>query len=295
MSSTRSSGPRSAGCSSTPSSSAPRSTAASPRLRTEHPAARRRETLERDLARADDAIARLIEAYQEQLISLDELRARMPALRKRQSTLRAQLDSLDAELHDAETYLQLADTLEGFLDRLTDGLDQLDTAGQQRILRLVVREVLIGGDDDTITIRHSIPTPTEAPMTQVTFCVGAVVSPVLLNIALDGMEQAAGVRYQSKGSIRVDSPAVIRYADDFIVHCHTRQDALEIKAELAAVVGVQGSSVQRGQDARRHPRGRVGSSRGAVPALPPVRFPDPPAEPDVPIPEHPALHRTRDG
>ena len=129
-------------------------------LRTEHPATKRRDALERDLARADAAIGRLIEAYQEQLISLEELRARTPALRKRQSTLRAQLDTLDAELHDAETYLQLADTLEGFLGRLTDGLDQLDIAGQQRILRLVVREVLIGGDDDTITIRHTIPTPT---------------------------------------------------------------------------------------------------------------------------------------
>ena len=84
----------------------------------------------------------------------------MPALRKRQTTLQAQLDSLDAELHDAETYLQLADTLEGFLDRLANGLDQLTLAEQQRILRLVVREVLIGGDDDTITIRHTIPTPT---------------------------------------------------------------------------------------------------------------------------------------
>ena len=41
------------------------------------------------------------------------------------------------------------------------------------------------------------------------------------------------------------------------------------------------------------PRDHVaGSGRGAVPALPPVRFPDPPAEPDLPIPEHPALHRT---
>jgi site-specific DNA recombinase len=129
-------------------------------LRTEHPAARRRETLERDLTRTEGAIACLIEAYQEQLISLDELRARTPALRKRQTALRAQLDALDAELHDAETYLQLADTLDGFLGRLTDQLDQLDIAAQQRILRLVVREVLIGGDDDTITIRHSIPTHT---------------------------------------------------------------------------------------------------------------------------------------
>jgi site-specific DNA recombinase len=128
-------------------------------LRTEHPAARRREVLERDLARADGAIARLIEAYQEQLISLEELRARMPALRKRQSTVRAQLDALASELHDAETYLKLADTLEGFLGRLADGLDQLSLEDQQRILRLVVREVLIGGDDDKITVRHSIPVP----------------------------------------------------------------------------------------------------------------------------------------
>ena len=63
---------------------------------------------------------------------------------------------------------------------------------------------------------------------------GGVVSPVLLNIALDGIEQAAGVRYLSTGSIRVDSPAVIRYADDLVALCHTRQDALEIKARLAA-------------------------------------------------------------
>ena len=42
---------------------------------------------------------------------------------------------------------------------------------------------------------------------------GGVVSPVLLNIALHGMEQAAGVRYLPQGWIRVDSPALIRYAD----------------------------------------------------------------------------------
>jgi RNA-directed DNA polymerase len=69
---------------------------------------------------------------------------------------------------------------------------------------------------------------------------GGVVSPVLLNIALDGMETAAGVRYLSTGSIRVDSPAVIRYADDFVVLCHTRQDALEIKGRLAAWLAPRG-------------------------------------------------------
>ena len=127
--------------------------------RTEHPAARRREALERDLTRAEAAVTRLIEAYQEQLLSLEELRGRMPALRKRQTTLRAQLDALDTELNDAATYLKLADTLDGFLGRLADGLDRLNLEEQQRILRLVVREVLIGGDEDKVTIRHSIPTP----------------------------------------------------------------------------------------------------------------------------------------
>jgi RNA-directed DNA polymerase len=69
---------------------------------------------------------------------------------------------------------------------------------------------------------------------------GGVISPVLLNIALHGMEQAAGVRYLKSGSIRVDSPTLIRYADDFVVHCHTRQQATEIKARLAAWLAPRG-------------------------------------------------------
>ena len=46
---------------------------------------------------------------------------------------------------------------------------------------------------------------------------GGVVSPVLLNVALHGMEQAAGVRYYQTGKApeRQDRlPGVIRYADD---------------------------------------------------------------------------------
>jgi RNA-directed DNA polymerase len=69
---------------------------------------------------------------------------------------------------------------------------------------------------------------------------GGVISPVLLNVALHGMEEAAGVCYLSSGSITVDSPALIRYADDFVVHCHTRQDALEIKARLAKWLAPRG-------------------------------------------------------
>jgi RNA-directed DNA polymerase len=69
---------------------------------------------------------------------------------------------------------------------------------------------------------------------------GGVISPLLLNVALHGIEQAAGVRYLASGSIRVDSPALIRYADDFVVHCHTRQHAITVKAWLAAWLAPRG-------------------------------------------------------
>jgi site-specific DNA recombinase len=127
-------------------------------LRTEHPATSRRDVLQRDLTRAQNAIQRLLDGYQEQLVTLDELRARTPELRKREATIQAQLQALDAELHDAETYLKLTETLDAFRARLSANAEQLTIEQRQEIVRLVVREVLLGDDD--VTVRHSIPVPT---------------------------------------------------------------------------------------------------------------------------------------
>jgi site-specific DNA recombinase len=127
-------------------------------LRAEHPASHRREGLQRDLIRAQNALRRLIDGYQEQLITLEELRARMPELRKRETTLGAELDALETELHNAETYLKLTDTLDAFRARLSANAKKLTIEQRQEILRLVVREVLLGDDD--VTVRHSIPLPT---------------------------------------------------------------------------------------------------------------------------------------
>jgi site-specific DNA recombinase len=127
-------------------------------LRAEHPASHRREGLQRDLTRAQNALRRLIDGYQEQLITLEELRARSPELRKREATLRAELQALDAQLHDAETYLKLTETLDAFRARLSTNAEKLTIEQRQEIVRLVVREVLLGDDD--VTVRHSIPIPT---------------------------------------------------------------------------------------------------------------------------------------
>jgi site-specific DNA recombinase len=127
-------------------------------MRATHPATGRRDALERDLTRAQAALRRLLDGYQEQLITLEELRARAPELRNREATLQAQLDALDAELHDAETYLKLTETLAGFRTRLATGAENLAVEQRQQLIRLIVREVLIG--EDEITIRHSIPVRT---------------------------------------------------------------------------------------------------------------------------------------
>jgi site-specific DNA recombinase len=119
------------------------------------PATVQRKRLDAGLAKAAEAIKRLINAFQEDLISLDELRTRMPDLRSREAGLRHQLDALDSHLADREVYLRLADNLEDFLTSLRDKAATATIADRQRVLRLLVKDVLIG--PNKITIRHSIP------------------------------------------------------------------------------------------------------------------------------------------
>ena len=73
---------------------------------------------------------------------------------------------------------------------------------------------------------------------------GGVVSPVLLNVALHGMEMAAGVRYYPTGTqagrVVMGCPVLIRYADDLVALCHTRQEAIDVKARLAGWLAPRG-------------------------------------------------------
>jgi site-specific DNA recombinase len=123
--------------------------------RTADPVARQRKRLDRALTKASSTIARMIEAFGEQLITIDELRARMPDLRARETNLRNQIQALDTQLADREGYLKLATDLEGFLTQLHAQAETSTVTERQRVLRLLVKDVLIGGEK--ITIRHRIP------------------------------------------------------------------------------------------------------------------------------------------
>ncbi|MDJ0771950.1 MAG: group II intron reverse transcriptase/maturase [Mastigocoleus sp. MO_167.B18] len=53
---------------------------------------------------------------------------------------------------------------------------------------------------------------------------GSIVSPLLANIALHGMESALGVKYNKEGELR-SKRALVKYADDFVVFCESFEDA----------------------------------------------------------------------
>ncbi len=73
---------------------------------------------------------------------------------------------------------------------------------------------------------------------------GGVISPVFMNVALHGLEEAAGVRYHAnpsqRGWTKANSPVAIKYADDFVVACHSQRQAEEVKARLAAWLASRG-------------------------------------------------------
>jgi site-specific DNA recombinase len=129
--------------------------------RSSDPTKQREQSLRRELTRVGNSLERLLTAYQEELLSLEQLRERMPPLRQREQTLRAELQAIADQASDRATFLRLAETLAAFLGRLRSSADTLEIVERQRIVRLVVKEVLIG--DDHIVIRHSIPIASTPP------------------------------------------------------------------------------------------------------------------------------------
>ena len=121
------------------------------------PTKRREEGLRRDVVRIRKSIDRLLTAYQEGLLPIEELRERMPQLRRRQQASTAELQAIADQSVTRTAYLRLAETLNTFLTRLRSSASALDVSERQRIVRLLVKEVLVG--DDKIIIRHCIPLP----------------------------------------------------------------------------------------------------------------------------------------
>jgi len=72
---------------------------------------------------------------------------------------------------------------------------------------------------------------------------GGIASPLLLNVALHGLEGASGVRYKTgrkAGQTQDGAPVAVRYADDFAVCCHSREQAERAREALTGWLAERG-------------------------------------------------------
>jgi site-specific DNA recombinase len=125
------------------------------------PLKQRQELLHREQTRLQKSMDRLLNAYQEGLVSLEQLRCRMPELRKQQQAVQTELQTLETAASDPAQCLRLVELLDDFRSRLQRRADTLEVTERQKILRLLVKEILVG--KETLTIRHSIRIPTGGP------------------------------------------------------------------------------------------------------------------------------------
>jgi RNA-directed DNA polymerase len=73
---------------------------------------------------------------------------------------------------------------------------------------------------------------------------GGVISPLLANIALHGLEDAMGVTHNNRGEI-CSKRAVVKYADDLVVFCESREDALVALDDLSVWLAERGLKLSR--------------------------------------------------
>ena len=119
------------------------------------PAQKRKDKISGELKRIQQQIDKLLDAYQEDLLSLGDLRKRAPELKKRQTTLEKELQNVTVQALEQNRLRELNTSLENFLASLEQSAHTLNITERQKIIRLVVKDIIVNGN--TITINHCIP------------------------------------------------------------------------------------------------------------------------------------------
>jgi site-specific DNA recombinase len=110
--------------------------------------------IEKQRSQLTQSMDKLLDAYQEGLIPISQLRSRMPELQKRLNTTDKELETLKMHELALDQRLQLLD-VKSFTSQLDRNIHYLEIKEKKKILRLLVKEVIVG--DDIIDIKHSIP------------------------------------------------------------------------------------------------------------------------------------------
>lgn len=98
---------------------------------------------------------RILDAYQEGLLTLNELKERSLKITKRRNQIRRERQSLEAYSINQDRYETLRLNLEQFRERVLKSSSELSVMEKQKILRILVDEVIVMPDE--IVVNHSIP------------------------------------------------------------------------------------------------------------------------------------------
>lgn len=82
---------------------------------------------------------------------------------------------------------------------------------------------------------------------------GGIISPLLANIALHGMETSLGISYDKNGQLRQRSPyAIVKYADDSVVLARTKEECQKAKEKLETWLKERGLELSEEKTRIRH-------------------------------------------
>jgi site-specific DNA recombinase len=118
------------------------------------PVVHQKAAIEKQKTKLKQSMDKLLDAYQEGLIPISQLRKRMPDLQKRVNTTDKELETLKTHELALDQRLQLLD-VQSFTNQLDQNINHLDIKEKKKVLRLLVKEVVVG--DDIIDVKHSIP------------------------------------------------------------------------------------------------------------------------------------------
>ena len=114
------------------------------------------EELKLELKRVIIQRDKLLDAYQQtDCLSMDEFRRRMQNLNKEKDKLEKTLENHKASEIMKNSHNEILMTLEQCVDRINESSDTLEISEKQKILRLLIDEIIV--DDTEVLIKHSIP------------------------------------------------------------------------------------------------------------------------------------------
>lgn len=80
---------------------------------------------------------------------------------------------------------------------------------------------------------------------------GGIISPLLANIALHGMEEAIGVKYNKRGESN-GRRMIVRYADDFVAFCESEKEAIRVRDILVKFLKERGLELSQEKTSIKH-------------------------------------------